>query len=73
MFNFGDMFILCTKVEADLTKALLKRFKCWVGECGHDPKAMTMIDLNDTIELAAMAGGGLMAWQGLNGSKVKAT
>ena len=57
-FNLRNVLILGTKVETDLTKGLLKRFKFW----GHDAKASTMIDLDDTVE-ASHHNGDLMVQQ----------
>ena len=49
VFNLGNVLILCTKVETDLTKGLLKRVEFQIGKSGCDARAPTMVDLDDTI------------------------
>jgi hypothetical protein len=69
VFNFGNVFVLCTEVETDLAKGGLKRFKFRVSKNGRNMKSATMIYLEQTGE-ATGHGQNLMVGQVLYGSEV---
>ena len=54
--DFGNMFILGTKIETNLTKGCLERFKFRVGESGRDAKSPTVVDLDNTGEASCHGG-----------------
>jgi hypothetical protein len=67
--NFGNVFVLCTEVETDMTKGGLKRFKFQVSKNGCNTKSPPMIYLEHTVE-ATGHGQNLMVGQVLYGSEV---
>ena len=49
-FNLGDMFILRTKIEADVTEYGLKWIEFWISECQSNSETVSAVGLDHLAE-----------------------